>query len=161
MKVKVCQLKSLLLTLQKVNVMRTFLFLIAISISFFYSCGPSQSTIGSDKRDLGVENDTIHIANEDLEYDIMIVEPGFNSWLISQPPRGFYGQSLLESKNRLFVSEYNNRVLNPSRFSRNLYTEQINYDPNVDYGYEVNYLLYNYFVYFQAKYNQRFIGGRN
>ncbi|HLW31625.1 MAG TPA: DUF6146 family protein [Aequorivita sp.] len=141
--------------------MRTFLFLITISISVFFSCGPTQSTIGSDTKDLGVESDTIHIANEDLEYDIMIVEPGFNSWLISQPPRGFYGQSLLESKNRLFVSEYNNRVLQPAKYGMNLYNEQINYDPNVDYGYEVNYLLYNYFVYFQEKYNQHFIGGRN
>lgn len=141
--------------------MRTFLFLLVILISVFYSCDSTQSTIGSDKKPGAIENDTIHIANKDLEYDIMIVEPGFNSWLVSQPPRSFYGQSLLESKNRLFVSEFNNRVVQPGQSSRNLYTEQINYDPNVDYGYEVNYMLYNYFVYFQEKYNQHFIGGRN
>lgn len=106
-------------------------------------------------------NDTIRIANDSLEYEILIIEPGFESWLVTQPKRGFYGQSLLESKNRSFVSEYNNRVLQPNRYSRNLYGEQINYDPAVDYGYEVNYLLYNYFVYFQDRYNQKFIGGRN
>lgn len=161
MKVKKWWLSSLLLTLQKVSVMRTFIFIAAMSIAVFYSCGPSQSTIGSGVGNREIGSDTIHIVNEDLEYDIMIVEPGFNSWLLSQPPRGFYGQSLLESKNRLFVSEYNNRVLQPARYPHNLYTEQINYDPNIDYGYEVNYLLYNYFVYFQEKYNQHFIGGRN
>jgi len=141
--------------------MRTFLFLMAIAISVFYSCGSSQTTIGSDKNQSAIENDTIHIANEGLEYDIMIIEPGFNSWLLSQPPRGFYGQSVLESKNRMFVSEFNNRVLQAGQYNRNLYGERINYDPNVDYGYEVNYMLYNYFVYFQEKYNQHFIGGRN
>ena len=141
--------------------MKTLLFIILVSFAVFFGCGPSQSSVGGGDRNMGVDNDTLHIANEELEYDIIIVEPGFNSWLLSQPPRGFYGQSLLESKNRLFVSEYNNRVLQPARYPRNLYTDQINYDPNVDYGYEVNYLLYNYLVYFQDKYNQHFLGGRN
>lgn len=115
------------------------------------SSSPAEST----------NNDTIRIANDSLEYEIIIVEPGFQSWVISQPPRGFYGQAKLEGKNRQFVSDYNNRVLQANQYSRNLYTDLINYDPTVDYGYEVNYLLYNYFIYFQEKYNQKFIGGRN
>jgi hypothetical protein len=32
----------------------------------------------------------------------------------------------------------------------------INYDQNVDYGYEVNYLIYNYMVYFQNTLNKNF-----
>lgn len=108
-----------------------------------------------------IKNDTIRIGNDDLDYEILIIESGFDSWIISQPPRGYYGQSLLESKNRSFVIEFNNRVLNPGKYPRDLYSEQINYDPTVDYGYEVNYLLYNYFVYFQEKYKQKFIAGRN
>ncbi|SRX56003.1 DUF6146 family protein [Aequorivita sp. CIP111184] len=139
--------------------MKNFLLILALSV-LIYSCGTGNSAM-NDSSSETVKNDTIRIANDSLEYEILIIEPGFESWLISQPPRGFYGQSLLESKNRLFVSEYNNRVLQPARYSRNLYTEQINYDSSVDYGYEVNYLLYNYFVYFQDKYNQKFIGARN
>ncbi len=140
--------------------MKTILLLLSLSIAI-YSCGSGNSNIKDNSNTGIVKNDTVRIANDSLEYEIIIIEPGFQSWLISQPPRGFYGQPTLESKNRLFVSEYNNRVLQPQRFSNNLYTDQINYDPTVDYGYEVNYLLYNYFVYFQDKYNQKFIGGRN
>ncbi len=140
--------------------MKTFLLLISISLAI-YSCGTGNTAITNDGNSGIVKNDTVRIANDSLEYEIMIIEPGFDSWLISQPKRGFYGQSYLETKNRLFVSEYNNRVLQPQRYSHSLYSEQINYDPTVDYGYEVNYLLYNYFVYFQDKYNQHFIGGRN
>mgnify|MGYP006879604944 CR=1 FL=1 len=139
--------------------MKNFLLLIALSAAI-YSCGTGNSAMNGSSSET-TKNDTIRIANDSLEYEIMIIEPGFDSWLVSQPPRGFYGQSILETKNRLFVSEYNSRVMNPTRYSHNLYSEQINYDPNVDYGYEVNYLLYNYFVYFQDKYNQKFIGGRN
>lgn len=138
--------------------MKNFLILIALSFAI-YSCGTGNMNNNSNT---GVSsNDTIRIANDSLEYEILIIEPGFDSWLVTQPKRGFYGQSLLESKNRSFVSEYNNRVLQPNQYSRNLYGEQINYDPAMDYGYEVNYLLYNYFIYFQDRYNQKFIGGRN
>jgi len=138
--------------------MKTFLIFLAISFTI-YSCGTGKTNI---KSPAGItNNDTIKIVNDSLEYEIIIVEPGFNSWLVSQPPRGHYGQYFLESKNRLFVTEYNARVRQPNRFPRALYTQEINYEPAVDYGYEVNYLLYNYFVYFQKKYNQSFIGGRN
>jgi hypothetical protein len=34
----------------------------------------------------------------------------------------------------------------------------INYETNINYGYEVNYMLYNYLVYFQLKNNQK-LGG--
>lgn len=136
------------------------LLLLALSLTII-SCG-SGNTVTKNSSDTTVTSgDTIRIANDDLEYEIIIIEPGFDSWLMSQPPRGYYGQSYLETKNRSFVTDYNSRALQPSRYSSNLYSERINYDPTVDYGYEVNYMLYNYFMYFQDKYKQRLTGGRN
>lgn len=127
----------------------------------FVSCDSSKSTMMGDTTVPVKSNDTIRIANEELEYEILIIEPGFDSWIVTQPPREFHGIGFLESRNRNFVIEYNNRVTNPQRYSPNLYPQQINYDLNTHYGLEVNYLLYNYFVYFQQKYKQKFIGGRN
>lgn len=138
--------------------MKTFLFLFTISVAI-YSCG-SGNKMNVSSSEIS-KNDTIKIENDSLEYKIIIVENGFNSWLISQPPRGFYGQTKLETSNRQFVTEYNARVLQPNRYSRNLYLQQIDYEPTIDYGYEVNYLLYNYFVFFEQKYNQNLLGGRN
>lgn len=137
--------------------MKTFLVVLGLSVAL-YSCGPTKD---STVKPSSTSEDTIRIANDSLEYEIIIIEPGFNSWLVSQPKKGYHSQSYLENKNRSFVSEYNARVLNPNRYSRDLYAEQINYDPTEDYGYDVNYLLYNYFLYFQEKYNQHFIGSRN
>lgn len=34
------------------------------------------------------QNDTIRIANDSLEYEIIIIEPGFQAWLVTQRPRG-------------------------------------------------------------------------
>jgi hypothetical protein len=47
--------------------------------------------------------------------------------------------------------------LQPQRFDPNLYEMTINYDPTVDYGYEVNYLIYNYMIYFQNTFNQKLL----
>ena len=140
--------------------MKTILLLLGLSLAI-YGCGSGNTGIKNSPGTTATEKDTIRIANDSLEYEIIIVEMGFDSWLISQPPRGYYGQSYLETKNRSLVSDYNSRVLQPNRYSHDLYSEQINYDPTVDYGYEVNYMLYNYFMYFQNKYNQRLTGGRN
>jgi hypothetical protein len=53
--------------------------------------------------------------------------------------------------------EWNSRALQPERY-RNLYEMQINYDPKIHYGYEVNYLIYNYMIYFQIA-NKQQLGG--
>ena len=98
----------------------------------------------------------VTIAEEETEYEIIIIEPGFYAWLNSiARPEGYYSQNFLENRNQIYVMNWNQRVLNPTTFNPNLYELQINYDPNIDYGYEVNYKLYNYFIFFQRKYNQR------
>ena len=100
--------------------------------------------------------DTVEISSDSTEYEIIIIEPGFNFWLQSiARPEGYYSQSFLENRNQIYVINYNQRVLQPMRYSPSLYEWQIDYNPNIDYGYEVNYKLYNYFIYFQRKYNQR------
>ncbi len=135
--------------------------IILICILAFASCDSSKSVVQKDSTDVAdATNDTVKIANEELEYEILIIEPGFNSWLVTQQPRGYYGQDFLERKNQQFVLEYNRRVMNFQQYDRNLYQQEINYEFNIDYGYEVNYLLYNYFLYFQQRYDQYFIGSR-
>ena len=104
-----------------------------------------------------VQNDTIRIANDSLEYEIIIIEPGFYSWLATQPPRGFYSQSTLEIRNQFRVREYNLRVQNPISYDPNLYILRIDYENGIDYGYEVNYLLYNWFLFFEKRYNQKLL----
>ncbi|MCP4974671.1 MAG: hypothetical protein GY931_00795 [Maribacter sp.] len=124
------------------------------------SCGSSKESITiSDDEKMAFkkqEGDTITIANTETEYEIIIIEPGFNFWLQSiAKPEGYYSQSYLENRNNLYVIEWNQRVLQPMRFDPNLYQLRIDYSADIDYGYEVNYKLHNYFIYFQRKYNQR------
>ena len=106
-----------------------------------------------------IKGDTVKIANDALEYEVTIIDAGFSFWLNSRAfPRNYHSESYLEGKNRVYVSEWNNRALQPMRYDSKLYEMQINYDNNVHYGYEVNYLIYNYMIYFQNTYKQHFFG---
>ncbi|MCF6132161.1 DUF6146 family protein [Flavobacterium wongokense] len=105
------------------------------------------------------KSDAVRIANDSLEYEVIIMDSGFSTWLAGRAkPRGFYSETYLENKNQLYVSEWNSRVMQPQRYSRDLYEMQISYDRNIHYGYEVNYLIYNYMVYFQITNKQQLAG---
>lgn len=134
--------------------MKKLIFL-SILFTLIIGCSARQSD-PVVKEKATAKNDTIRIANDALEYEIIIIEPGFDAWLASSAkPRNFYSLTYLENKNYLYVTEWNGRVLQPQRFSRDLYEMRIDYQPHVRYGYEVNYLLYHYFVYFQNRYRQK------
>ena len=137
--------------------MKSIIYILLICC-FAISCNTTKLT-SSTKNEV-LENiklsDTVSISNDALEYEIIIIEPGFNAWLASTArPEGFYTQHYLENRNYQYVIEWNQRVLQPQRYNPNLYEMQIDYQPNIDYGYEVNYKLYNYFIYFQLTYKQR------
>ncbi|WP_372938124.1 DUF6146 family protein [Seonamhaeicola sp.] len=138
--------------------MRNLIYITITSLFLVFGCNTSKQPVSKNnehKENITV-NDTVKIANEELEYEIIIIDPGYASWLVSRAkPEGFYSQQFLETRNNIYVIEWNQRVLQPNRFNPNLYELRIDYDPNIDYGYEVNYKLYNYFIYFQIKYNQR------
>ncbi|MCP4052743.1 DUF6146 family protein [Mesoflavibacter sp.] len=136
------------------------LALAACIILIVYSCTTSKKTVEADNSSAQI-GDTIKITSDKTEYEIIIIEPGFNVWLnTTARPEGFYNQTYLENKNIFYVQAWNNRVLQPQRYNPNLYEMQIDYRQNIDYGYELNYKLYNYFIYFQNKYNQNLLGGR-
>lgn len=139
--------------------MKNVLYL-GLILLFFLSCKSNKTIAVNDKKVTpSIQSDTIRIANESLEYEVIIIDSGFNTWLNSQAkPRGFYSQKYLESRNITYVTEWNNRVLQSNRFDPRLYEIQINYSPGVDYGYDVNYLLYNYFIYFQITKKQQLAG---
>ena len=135
--------------------MKNVFFIVILFIGII-GCNSQKSV--ADSGNTVAKNDTVRIANDSLEYEVIIIDAGFNSWLASRAyPRKYYSQTYFEGKNRFWVSEWNIRVNNPQRFG-DLYGMRIDYDPSTNYGYEVNYLLYNYLVYFQNKYNQR-LGG--
>ncbi|MET0760196.1 MAG: DUF6146 family protein [Flavobacterium sp.] len=132
---------------------------IAIIFFLIVGCTTSKSTLPSTDKSTATKNDTVRIANDELKYEVIIIDTGFSTWLATRAfLRGYHTQSYLENKNRVYVNEWNSRVIQPQRYSPSLYGMTIDYDTSINYGYEVNYLIYNYMIYFQNTYKQKLNG---
>lgn len=129
-------------------------FLLLVS-GFFWACGSSPKNTPIDQKEPPVV-----IANDSLAYEITIIDPGFTYFLnaVAQP-EGYYSQNYMESRNRAWVNTWNIRARNPMQFNASIYENIIDYQPNIDYGYEVNYKLFNYFLFAQQKYKMSLGGG--
>lgn len=109
------------------------------------------------KEKIRVKTDTT--AADSVEYELIIIDPGFESWLVTRPSMNYYSKEYYVIKNSFYVKEWNFRHDNPMRFG-DLYETSVDYDPLTDYGLELNYKLYNYFVYFEEKNKVKLIGAR-
>ena len=134
--------------MKKIAIALTVLFLICC-------CSQTKPIVAKANSETTNQKDTIRIANDSLQYEVVIIEPGFNAWLTTQKPRNYYSLQYLENHNIRFVTQWNKRVAQPYQYDPNLYEMRIDYFSTTDYGYEVNYLLYHYFMYFQSRYKER------
>ena len=99
------------------------------------------------------------ISNDSLEYEVVIFDIGFTLYLNTiARPMGYYSLNYLENRNNIYVTIWNSRVLNPSKFKPSIYQNIIYYNPQIRYGLEVNYKLFNYFQFAQQKYKIRLDG---
>lgn len=138
--------------------MKNSIYILLILLTIL-ACKTTNPVVSSIKKTVEAKNDTIRIANDSLEYEVIIIDTGFSTWLASRAyPRNYHSQSYLENKNRVYISEWNSRAMQTMRYNPNLYGMSINYDSNINYGYEVNYLIYNYMIYFQNTFNQKLFG---
>lgn len=109
---------------------------------------------GQKKRDrIKVEADSVSV--DSLEYKLIVLDPGFDSWLATKPSENFYSKEYYAHRNRMYVSEWNQRYMT-SRNSR-LYDSYIDYNSGTDYGLSLNYKLYYYFRYFEETNHVRLV----
>ena len=128
--------------------MKHLLSVLAIAL-LIASCGTSNK-INNTSSEKNLE-EAVVIENDSLEYQIIIYDIGFSSYLHTiAKPQNFYSQDYYESKNVFYVSEWNNRARNPIQYG-DFYGSIIDYDQHVDYGLEVNYKLYSYFQFIKYK----------
>ena len=138
--------------------MKRVLLLLSALFFFLIACSVSQDKKSFNNKPK-LESDTIRISNKELEYDIIIIDPGFTNWFNTfAKPRNYYSQAYMEARNIIWVLEWNRRFQLPNQYNRDLYDMRIDYDTSTNYGYEVNYILYNYLIYFQLTYKQQ-LGG--
>jgi len=130
----------------KKSVFITLAFLILVQFNGYGQKEGSRTT---------VKNDTVSV--DSLEYRLVVDDPGFETWLATQLPESYYSQTYYEQKNRLYVQEWNIRYQSMS--NNGMYNSYINYNPNIDYGLDLNYKLYYYFKYFEKMNHVKLLSG--
>lgn len=86
------------------------------------------------------------IADDSIEYSIETFDARFESWyLLHNSPARYRQQSYYEYWNRQYVSAWNAHSYSGYRSS--FFESIIGYEPNVDYGFELNHELFHYFQY--------------
>jgi len=88
------------------------------------------------------------IKNDSTQYELIILDPAFENWFISnQRPKWYHENTYYRSKILFYATDWNNRVL--QNMHREPYDWEIPVDPKVDYGIEINWKLYWYFKYLE------------
>ncbi len=128
--------------------MLRYLFILA-SVFVIISCGSNSDIVRIDNE-----------ANpaDSTEYMLIVDEINFDSWMITNSKRiWYYSHEYYQAWNKIYVSEFNSRVL---RSAHRPFTELINYDYSIDYGIELDYKLYWYFMFIQEKYDVSLFAAR-
>ena len=103
--------------------------------------------------------DSVEIAKSDTtEYELIVFDPAFESWFITtQKPKWYHENSYYRTKINLYSTDWNIRVM--QNMHREPYEYEINVDPNVDYGLDINWKLYWYFKYLEETLGIKLAGG--
>jgi len=136
----------------------TYFMVTIFALLFLSSCGSHNAKNSTDP----TKYTTLKldkVSSDSTEYDIIITDAGYDSFLATQKPMDFYSQRYYENWNRYYVIDWNNKVRNSAYHSikyQNIFDMYIDYDPSTDYGMEVNYKLYYYFRFVEERYGVRF-----
>lgn len=132
----------------------SFFFLLILSLATACATGS-----GGSRADRPVSPNLVNGQSEEEEYELIIIDPGFATWFITRGrPINFYSPQFYETWNQQYVAAWNARV-DQQLYSRDPnypFQNRIDYDPNEDYGVELNHELFWYFRYIQSLYGGRY-----
>ena len=131
--------------------MKKLFLLMSVSLLFF-TCTTNQTTSTPNKEDNSLKFEP----NEDGDYDIVVFDPQYDIYLKTTAlPKEYYSKEYYEQKNRQYVMIWNQRHMQPMTYNPDLYAVSIDLDPSIDYGYDFEYKLFNFFRFIETKYRVR------
>jgi hypothetical protein len=114
------------------------------------SCSPAKKTVHATRQ----QKIELFPAGEDsTEYELIIIDPGFDVWFEGhRKPVWYYSKEYLSGWNNQYVVAWNAKVRDPMTDHRSdsPFILEIDYRPGIDYGIDLNYKLYNYFLFVEA-----------
>lgn len=112
--------------------------------------------MGNKARDGIIYLSTDGIISIGPEYEAFVLDAGFDSFLATQKSKDYYSIASLKAKNEYLVTEWNYRCSLPSVYNPNVYEQKIDYESRLDYGLDVEYIVYMFFKFMAEENNIRF-----
>jgi hypothetical protein len=114
---------------------------INIALLFVLACSTQKGIVKIE------ENNEEMVAVEDsLEYQLETFDAKFETWYaLHDNPSQYRLQEYYENWNRQYVNAWNYNSTQPGK--RSFFEPIVGYEPNVDYGFELNHKLFYYFQY--------------
>ncbi|MFV0379027.1 MAG: DUF6146 family protein [Mangrovibacterium sp.] len=114
-----------------------YFLLILASIVFLTACQSTKTLTIWDEGEA---------VDDSTAYELIVLDTGFESWFLTRArPPNFYSQDYYENWNRRYTDAWNYEKIGYS-YSQVIHGN-IDYDPTVDYGLEINHKLFYYFIY--------------
>ncbi|WP_340113748.1 DUF6146 family protein [Maribellus mangrovi] len=119
--------------------MKQFLLILAL-IVFVAACSTQKSAVNVTK------NDSSEGLEDSTEYDVETFDLKFENWYdLNNKPSKYRSQQYYESWNHQYVTAWNAKC---ARAGQDWHFEPVvGYDPNEDYGFDMNHKLFYYFMY--------------
>jgi len=105
-----------------------------------FACSTQKKIVGKINKPIEIEVD------DSIGYELETFDLNFDSWyVLHKSPAEYHAQTYYEGWNRRYVDAWN---FNATDMQKGSFFEPIvGYDPNVDYGFELNHKLFYYFQY--------------
>jgi hypothetical protein len=120
--------------------MKQIIFIV-IALLFVLACSTQKGVVKIE------ENKDEMVAVEDsIEYQLETFDAKFATWYaLHNNPSQYRSQQYYESWNRQYVNAWNYNSTQPGKSS--FFEPIVGYEPNIDYGFELNHKLFYYFQY--------------
>lgn len=118
------------------------LLILIVTMLLLSSCG-TYSSFNNEKTE-----DKAIISTDSSEYELVILDLGFESWFATHNLlAAAHSKEYYKNWNERYILEWNRLYLKGHPYFENL----IDFSPMEDYGFDVNYKLYHYFLFVEDK----------
>jgi len=121
--------------------------IIVVGVLFvFWACSTQKGVvkIEENKENTVAVQDSVEL--DSLQYELETFDAKFETWYaLHNNPSQYRSQEYYESWNRQYVSAWNYNATQPGKSS--FFEPIVGYEPNVNYGFELNHKLFYYFQY--------------
>lgn len=142
---------------------KIIVYIFAFGLLIFSSCASS----GPAAVDKPGSANVVKVQDADEEaYELTIIDPGFQRWFVGNGrPVNYHSPDFYAGWNRRYVQQWNQLANQQISSSPDYpFQNQIDYDPNINYGVVLDHELYWYFRYIESMYGARYnfgFGRRN